>query len=91
MAQLMKNPSAVQKTWVQSLGWEDLLEKGKGYPLQYSGLENFVDCLVHGVTESDTAEVTQHIFYRTHSQPLTWACLLSHQPNSPNLIMMLTY
>ena len=28
-AQLVKNPSAVLETWVQSLGWEDLLEKGK--------------------------------------------------------------
>ena len=25
----MKNPPAVQKGWVRSLGWEDLLEKGK--------------------------------------------------------------
>ena len=23
--------------------------EGKGYPLQYSGLENSMDCLVHGV------------------------------------------
>ena len=28
--------------------------EGKGYPLQYSGLENPMDCIVHGVTESDT-------------------------------------
>jgi len=26
--------------------------EGKGYPLQYSGLENFMDCIVHGVTKS---------------------------------------
>jgi len=25
--------------------------KGKGYPLQYSGLENSTDCIVHGVTK----------------------------------------
>ena len=25
---------------------------GKGYALQYSGLENFMDCIVHGVTKS---------------------------------------
>ena len=24
----------------------------KGYPLQYSGLENFMDCIVHGVAKS---------------------------------------
>ena len=28
--------------------------KGKGYPLQYSGLENSMDCKVHGVTKSRT-------------------------------------
>ena len=28
-AQLVKNPPAVQETWVQSLGWEDPLETGK--------------------------------------------------------------
>ena len=62
MAQLVKNPPAMQETWVQSLGWEDPLEinlgrspgEGKDYPLQYSGLENSMDCIVHGVTESQT-------------------------------------
>ena len=29
MAQLVKNPPVMQETWVQSLGWENLLEKGK--------------------------------------------------------------
>ena len=28
--------------------------EGKGYPLQYSGLENFMNCIVHGVTKSQT-------------------------------------
>ena len=28
--------------------------EGKGYPLQYSGLENSMDCVVHGVAESQT-------------------------------------
>ena len=26
----------------------------KGYPLQYSGLDNFMECIVHGVTKSQT-------------------------------------
>ena len=26
--------------------------EGKGYPLQYSGLENSIDCIVRGVTKS---------------------------------------
>ena len=29
MAQLVKNPLAMQDTWVLSLGWEDPLGKGK--------------------------------------------------------------
>ena len=28
--------------------------EGKGYPLQYSGLKNSMDCIVHGVTKSWT-------------------------------------
>ena len=28
--------------------------EGKGYPLQYSGLENSMDCTVHGVMKSRT-------------------------------------
>ena len=34
IAQLAKNPPAMQETPVWFLGWEDLLEKGKSYPLQ---------------------------------------------------------
>ena len=29
VARVIKNPPAMQETRVQSLGWEDLLEKGK--------------------------------------------------------------
>ena len=29
VAQTVKNPPAMRETWVQSLGWEDPLEKGK--------------------------------------------------------------
>ena len=28
VAQLVKNPPAIQETWFRSLGWEDPLEKG---------------------------------------------------------------
>ena len=27
VAQMVKNPTAMQETWVRSLGWEDLLEE----------------------------------------------------------------
>jgi len=29
VAHLVKNPPAMQETWVRSLGWEDPMEKGK--------------------------------------------------------------
>ena len=53
VGQLIKNPPAMQETWFQSPGWEDPLEKGKTiHPLLYSGLENSMDCIVHGVAKS---------------------------------------
>ena len=54
MAQLVENLPAMWENWVRSLGWEDPLEKGTGYPLQYSGLNNSMDCIVHGVAKSLT-------------------------------------
>ena len=53
MDQLVKNLPATWETWVQSLDWEDPLEKGMA-TLQYSVLENSMDCIVHGVTNSQT-------------------------------------
>ena len=35
--------------------------EGKGYPLQYSGLENSMDCIVHEVTKSQTRLSNFHI------------------------------
>ena len=37
---------------IPGLGWSP--GEGKGYPLQYSGLENSMDCIVHGVAKSRT-------------------------------------
>ena len=54
VAQLVKNLPAMRETWVRSLGWEDSLEKEKGYPLKYPDLEKSMDCIVHGVTKSQT-------------------------------------
>ena len=47
VAQLVKYPPAMWETWVRSLGWENPLEKEKAFPLQYSGLGNAMDCIVH--------------------------------------------
>ena len=54
VAQLVKNLPAMQETAVQILGQEDPLEKGPGYPLQCYGLENAMDCVIHGVAKSRT-------------------------------------
>ena len=54
VAQLIKKLPAIQETWLRSLGWEDPLEKGKATSLQYSGLENSMDCIVHGVAKNWT-------------------------------------
>ena len=51
VSQKVKNVPAIWETWVRSLSWEDPLEKGKAN-LQYSGLENSMDCIVHGVAKS---------------------------------------
>ena len=37
--------------------------EGKSYPLQYSGLENRMDCTVHGVTKSQTRLSDFHFLY----------------------------
>ena len=43
----------------------------KGYPLQYSGLENSMDCIVHGVTKSQTQLSDFHF----HSSLLTFGAV----------------
>ena len=37
------------------LGLGRSLGEEKCYPLQYAGLENFMDCIVHGVSKSWTS------------------------------------
>ena len=43
VAQMVKRLPTMQETRVQSLGWEDHLEKENGISLQYSRLENSMD------------------------------------------------
>ena len=54
MAQLVKNPPAMWETWVQSLGWEDPLEKGKA--THSSILDWRISWTVHGVAKSQTQQ-----------------------------------
>ena len=35
-------------------GLERSSREGQGYPLQYSGLENSMDCIIHGIAGSQT-------------------------------------
>ena len=56
VAQLVKKPPAIQETQVQSLGWEDPLNKGME-TTKYSCLENDMDRevyqpTIHGLTMS---------------------------------------
>jgi len=47
--------------------------EGKGYPLQYSGLEKSMDCKVHGVTKNRTQlsnSLSLHTIETQHSLPL---------------------
>ena len=53
VAHLIKNLPAMRETWVQSLGWEDPLAKGKA--THSSILAWRIPC-VHGVAKSDTTE-----------------------------------
>ena len=39
--------------------------EGNGYPLQYSGLENSMDCFVHGVAKSQTRLSNFHSLHFT--------------------------
>ena len=63
------------ETWVRSLGSIPGLGRspgeGKGYPLQYSALENSMDCVVHGVAKRPTRLSD----FRFHGRPGTF---LSH-------------
>ena len=43
--------------------------EGKGYPLQYSGLENSMDYIVHGVAKSWTRLSKFHFYFLTYCGP----------------------
>ena len=45
--------------------------EGKGYPLQYSGLENSMDYKVHGITKSRTRLIDFHIVKKPNSAEST--------------------
>ena len=59
VAQLVKNLPVMQETWVPSLGWEDLLEKGQATHSSILAWRISIDrgawwATVHGVGKSQT-------------------------------------
>ena len=52
--------------------------EGKGYPLQYSGLENSNDCIVHGVTKTQT-QLKRLLFHFTMAAMTIVLCVGSMQ------------
>ena len=55
MAQLVKNPPAMRETWVQSLGWEDPLEKEKATHSSILAWRiPWAVSIAYGVTKSQT-------------------------------------
>ena len=65
MVQLVKSPPAMQKTWVQSLGWEDALEKemethSSIFAWRLPWIEEPVGYSPWGCIESDMTEQLTH-------------------------------
>ena len=56
--------------------------EGKGHPLQYSGLENSMDCVVHGVPRSGTRLSDFHFHFTV---TILRALPLRHEPPSRHL------
>ena len=56
VVQLVKNLPAMWETCVQSLGWENLLEKGKATHSIVLAWRIPVDCIVHGILQARILE-----------------------------------
>ena len=66
VAQQVKNPPAMWEPWVGKIPWR----RGStpiGYPLQYSGLENFTECTVLGVTKNQPQLSNFHFHFSSWS------------------------
>ena len=76
MAQLVKNPPAMRETWVQSMGWKAPLEKER-LPTPVSGLENLIDCIVHGIAKSWTQLSDFHFHFFLEKGMATLSIILA--------------
>ena len=52
--------------WVGNISW-----RREGYLLQYSGQENSMDCIVHGVVKSRTRPSDFHFHFFSYPEPKT--------------------
>ena len=48
---------------------------GIGYPLQYCGLENSMDCIVHGISKSQTQLSDFHFTWKIHQPTACSMCV----------------
>ena len=71
MAQLVKNLPTMQEDLGSIPGLGRSSAEGKDYPLQYSGLENSMDCIVQGVAKSQT-QLSDFHFRRYNFSGLDW-------------------
>ena len=78
VAQLVKNLPAMRETWVQSLDWEDPLEKGKA--THSSILVWRIPWSVHGVTKSRTWLSDFHFHQENQIRGLSvCTCSITHK------------
>ena len=54
---------------------------GKGYPLQYSGMENSMQCIAHGVTNSQTQLSNFHFHFHICMYVCVCLCVFVKLPN----------
>ena len=71
VAQLVKNLPTMQEDLGSIPGLGRSSVEGKDYPLQYSGLENSMDCIVQGVAKSQT-QLSDFHFRRYNFSGLDW-------------------
>ena len=58
--------------------------EGYNYPLQYSGLENSMDCLAYGITELDMTDFHIKIILACMQAKSLWSCLTLCNPMNYN-------
>ena len=84
MAQTLKNPPAIQETWVQYMGWEDALENGMAmhsttpvfWPGEFHGQRGLADYSPWSHKELDMTEGLTHT--HTHTQTHTHTHIHTH-------------